>query len=75
MLLEPHQYEYQAIRNRRTKPSALAFDWVNNFAIATVENASVELQLEGNTLDELSMYTLIKQELNKGNNEIIFSVS
>lgn len=69
----PHHYEYQQ-SGIGGRSRSVSFDWLNNFAIATVENASVELQLEGNTLDELSMYTLIKQELNKGNNEIIFSV-
>ena len=70
---QPYQYEYKQ-SGLGGRSLSVAFDWVNNFAIATVENESVELQLEGNTLDELSMYTFIKQELNKGNNEIIFSV-
>jgi hypothetical protein len=67
----PHHYEYNQSgiggRNR-----SVDFDWQNNLAIATVKNESVELQLAGGTLDELSMYTYIKQEINKGNNDIFF---
>ena len=69
----PNQYVYdQSGFGGRSR--SVTFDWLNDLAVATVRGESVELQLEGNTLDELSMYTYIKQELNKGNNEIIFSV-
>ncbi len=49
-------------------------DWQNNVAVATVKKEIVELPLTGSTLDELSMYTYIKQEIARGNNEIVFSV-
>ncbi len=69
----PNQYVYdQSGFGGRSR--SVTFDWQNSLAVATVRGESVELQLEGRTLDELSMYTLIKQELNKGSNEINFSV-
>jgi len=66
-----YQYHQSGIGGRSR---SVYFDWQNNLAVATVEEDSVEIQLDGNTLDELSMYTFIKQELYKGNDEITFAV-
>lgn len=66
-----YEYKQSGIGGRSR---SIAYDWQNNLAIATVENDSVELQLAGNTFDELSMYTFIKDELKTGNEDITFSV-
>jgi len=67
----PHHYEYiQSGIGGRSRTAD--FDWQSNLAIATVRNQSVELKLDDGTLDELSMYTYLKQELNKGYNDIYF---
>ena len=69
----PQHYEYdQSGIGGRSR--SINFDWQNNLAIATVKGENVELQLAGNTLDELSMYALIKNELSLGNEDITFSV-
>ncbi|PCJ42242.1 MAG: hypothetical protein COA71_06545 [SAR86 cluster bacterium] len=69
----PQHYEYnQSGIGGRSR--SITFDWENNLATAIVKDESVELQLEDITLDELSMYTLIRQELLNGNDEIIFAV-
>lgn len=69
----PYYYEYlqSGIGGRN---HSVHFDWQNNLAIATAQEESVELQLENSTLDELSMYALIKKELLKGAGEIKFAV-
>ncbi len=70
---QPYQYEYsQSGLGGRSR--SVNFDWQNNLAVARVKNESIELSLAGSTLDELSMYSFIKQEINRGNNDIIFSV-
>lgn len=66
-----YEYKQSGIGGRSR---SIAYDWQNNLAIATVENNSIELQLAGNTLDELSMYSFIKEELNQGAEDITFAV-
>jgi hypothetical protein len=69
----PHHYEYrQSGIGGRTR--SVEFDWQNQMALATVKNDSVELAIEPPTLDELSMYSFIREELKKGKTEITFSV-
>ena len=68
----PRYYEYKHSGVGARFRSA-SFDWQENLAIATVNNETTELNLTGNTLDELSMYTFIKNELNKGNTDIYFN--
>lgn len=66
-----YEYKHTGIGARYRNAS---FDWQQDLAIATIENASNELSLSGNTLDELSMYTLIKHELSQGKTDIYFDV-
>lgn len=69
----PHHYEYrQSGIGGRSR--SVEFDWQNNLAVATVKNDSVELQLTGPTLDELSMYSFIREELKNGKSDITFTV-
>ncbi|MGA1742290.1 MAG: DUF3108 domain-containing protein [Pseudohongiellaceae bacterium] len=69
----PHHYEYrQSGIGGRSR--SVEFDWQNNLALATVRNETVELLLEDTTLDELSMYSFIREELKKGKSEITFAV-
>lgn len=66
-----YEYKQSGIGGRS---SSITYDWQNNLALATVENDSIELQLTGNTFDELSMYSFIKEELNKGAEDITFAI-
>tara|TARA_R110000824_G_scaffold288508_2_gene476524 strand:- start:95598 stop:96332 length:735 start_codon:yes stop_codon:yes gene_type:complete len=69
----PRFYEYKHTGIGARYRSA-SFDWHQNLAIATVDDATSELSLSGNTLDELNMYTHLKHELSQGKTEIYFNV-
>ncbi len=69
----PYNYEYrQSGIGGRSR--SIVFDWQNNLAVANVRDENTEIQLVANTVDELSQYTLIRQELLEGNEEIYFDI-
>ena len=68
-----HHYEYKQ-SGIGGRSHSIDFDWQNNLALASLKDKNVEILLESNALDELSMYSLIRAELQKGNNDITFTV-
>ncbi len=70
---KPSYYEYKHTGiGGRTR--SIDFDWDQSIAIATVKTEVSELPLENRVLDEISMYSFIRQKLQAGIKDIYFDV-
>ena len=69
----PNHYEYSQ-SGIGSRSRSIEFYWQKSLADSTVENDQVALNLEDSTVDEMSMYSLIRTELKNGNNDITFNV-
>tara|TARA_R100001143_G_C3353743_1_gene131083 strand:- start:430 stop:1161 length:732 start_codon:yes stop_codon:yes gene_type:complete len=69
----PRHYEYIQ-RGLGSRSRSIDFNWQENTALASVDERQTELELPGLTLDELSMYTVLKQEVLDGAEDVFFDV-
>lgn len=69
----PRRYDFvQSGLGKRSR--SVDFNWDENMAMAEVNDNVTELPLSGLILDEMSMYTLIKQAVQNGEEDIYFDV-
>jgi hypothetical protein len=69
----PRRYDFiQSGLGKRQR--SIRFDWEKNLAQAQVNDQLTELPLITLTLDEISIYTLIKQAISEGEQDIFFNV-
>lgn len=69
----PHHYEYvQSGLGRRQR--SIDFDWEQGLAKAQVNDTVTDIPLSRPAVDEMSMYTLIKQAIQSGEEDIYFDV-
>ncbi len=70
---QPRCYDFiQSGLGKRQR--SIRFDWEQNLAQAQVNDQLTELPLTTLTLDEMSMYSLIKQAISEGEQDIYFNV-